>query len=177
MQPTIVKVPKEPNYYATTCLTCTKTCHKHCCIKDDDNKKNCSSMNEDGYCQFCPNKCFWDCHKNRDYIIEDRMEPKTITLEDLKKRYNYSKGQLSVKKQLFLGAKEELININPECLNTEEDMIKSINLLHEIALNKSVFESAEQHIDLLIEIEYSEHKPGWQNRVRGLNVLKEEKKC
>ena len=176
MQPTIVKVPKEPNYYATTCLTCTKTCHKHCCIKDDDNKKNCSSMNEDGYCQFCPNKCFWDCHKNRDYIIEDRMEPKTITLEDLKKRYNYSKGQLSVKKQLFLGAKEELINLNLECLNTEEDMIKSINLLHEIALNKSVFESAEQHIDLLIEIEYSEHKPGWQNRVRGLNVLKEEKK-
>ena len=48
--------------------------------------------------------------------------------------------------------------------------------MHKIALNKSVFESAEEHIDLLIEVEQSEHKPGWQNRVHGLNILKLEKK-
>lgn len=104
------------------------------------------------------------------------MEDKVITLEDLKKRYNYSKGQLSVKKTLFLGAREELVKLNIQCLETQEQMINSINLLHEIALNKSVFESAEQHIDLLIEVEQAEHKPGWQNRINGLNILKEEKR-
>ena len=63
-----------------------------------------------------------------------------------------------------------------ECLETQEDITKSINLLHKIALNKSVFESAEEHIDLLIEVEQAEHKPGWQNRVHGLNILKDEKR-
>jgi len=53
------------------------------------------------------------------------------------------------KKQLFLGAREELINLNLELLDTQEDITNSINLLHEIALNK---------------------------RVRGYNISKEEKK-
>ena len=176
MQPAIKKIPKDPNYYATTCLTCTKTCHKHCYIKDDDNKKNCSAMDKNGYCISCPKKCFWDVHKNRDYYLEDVMEEKEITLEELKKRYNYSQGQLSVKKHLFISAKEELIQLNLELLDTQEDISNSINLLHEIELNKSVFESAEQHIDLLIEVEYSEHKEGWQNRVRSLNILKDQKR-
>ena len=175
-QPAIKKINKDPNYYATTCLTCTKTCHRTCCIKDDDNKKDCAAMDDNGYCTYCPKKCRWDLHKNRDYILEDVMEDKVITLEDLKKRYNYSKSQISVKRQLFMGAREELIKLNIECLETQDKINNSINLLHEIALNKSVFESAEQHIDLLIEVEQSEHKPGWQNRIHGLNVLKAEKR-
>ena len=175
-QPVIKKIPKDPNYFATTCLTCSKTCHKHCYIKDDDNKKKCSAMDQNGYCIYCPKKCFWDSHKNRDYYLEDVMEDKEITLEELKKRYNYSQGQLSVKKYLFISAREELIVLNCELLDTQQDISDSINLLHEIALNKSVFESAEQHIDLLIEVEYSEHKPGWQERVRSLNILKEQKR-
>ena len=175
-QPAIKKIPKDPNYYATTCLTCTKTCHKTCILADDDHKKGCAAMDANGYCEYCPKKCFWNVHKNRDYILEDVMEDKEITLEDLKKRYYNSKDQLSVKKQLFLGAREDLVKLNFECLETQEDITKSINLLHKIALNKSVFESAEEHIDLLIEVEQAEHKPGWQNRVHGLNILKDEKR-
>ena len=175
-QPVIKKIDKDPNYYATTCLTCTKTCHRSCMIADDDEKKDCAAMDSNGYCTYCPKKCKWDLHKNRDYYLEDVMEDKVVTLEDLKKRYNYSKGQLSVKRQLYMGAREELIKLNIECLETQQQMIDSINLLHEIALNKSVFESAEQHIDLLIEVEQAEHKPGWQHRIHGLNVLKEEKR-
>ena len=175
-QPTIKKINKDPNYYATTCITCTKTCHKTCHIADDDRKKHCSAMDNNGNCTYCPKKCRWDLHKNRDYILEDVMEDKVITLEDLKKRYNYSKSQISVKKQLFMGARDELIKLNIQCLETQEQINSSINLLHEIALNKSIFESAEQHIDLLIEVEQSEHKPGWQNRIHGLNALKAEKR-
>ena len=56
---------------------------------------------------------------------------------------------LQQKKQLFLGAREELINLNLELLDTQEDITNSINLLHERALNK---------------------------RVRGYIILKEEKR-
>ena len=104
------------------------------------------------------------------------LEDKVISLEDLKKRYNYSKSQISLKRQLFLGAREELININIQCLETLDKINNSTNLLNEISFNKSVFESAEKHIDLLIEVEQLEHKPGWQNRIRGLKLLKAENK-
>ena len=171
--PNVKKNPKEPNYYATTCIICTKTCHSTCTIADDDDKKFCAAMNDNGFCEYCPKKCRWDCHKNKDYILEDVMEDKTVTLDDLKKRYYDSKNELSVKKQLFQGAKEEIVKLNLECLNTQEKITNSINILHKIELNKSVFESAEEHIDLLIEVEMSEHK---EERIRGLKLLKEEKR-
>ena len=28
-------------------------------------------MDDKGYCQYCPKKCFWDVHKNRDYYLYD----------------------------------------------------------------------------------------------------------
>ena len=174
--PAVKKIAKDPNYYATTCIICTKTCHSTCCIADDDDKSGCAAMDSKGFCQYCPKKCWWKHHKNRDYILEDVIEDKTITLDDLKKRYYNSKNELSVKKQLFEGAKAELVDLNLECLNTQTEITNSINTLHKIALNKSVFESAEEHIDLLIEVEMSEHKPGWQERIRGLNLLKDEKR-
>ena len=161
--PSVKKNPKEPNYYATTCIICTKTCHSICTIADDDNKKFCAAMDDNGFYEYSPKKCRWDCHKNRDYILEDVMEDKTVTLDDLKKRYYDSKNELSVKKQLFQGAKEEIVKLNLECLNTQEKITNSINILHKIALNKSVLESAEEHIDLLIEVEMSEHKSGRKN--------------
>jgi hypothetical protein len=33
-------------------------------------------MDPDGYCMYCPKKCKWDQHKNRNYISEEVMEEK-----------------------------------------------------------------------------------------------------
>ena len=175
-QPALKKVRKHPNFYATTCTICNKTCHDKCYVADDEKKKKCSAMDKDGNCVSCPKKCPWTAHKNRDYILEDVVEEEIITLEELKKRYDYSKGELPVKKKILLGAKKDLIKLYIECHQTQNSITESINLLREIALNKSVFESAEEHIDLLIEVEKLEHKYGWQKRIDSLNELKEEKR-
>lgn len=73
-------------------------------------------------------------------------------------------------------AKKDLVNLNMECINTQDLITKSINRLQEIALNKTVFESSEEHIDLLIETEKSEHKEGWKTRIEGLELLKQQKR-
>ena len=125
---------------------------------------------------YCPKKCKWDQHKNRNYIIEEVMEEKEITLEQLKKRYFNSKDKLSIKKQLFQGAKDELITINMDCLEYQELICKSVQKIEQIALNKTKFGSDEEFIDLLIEVEKSDHNPDWQKRINNLEMLKEEKK-
>lgn len=68
-----------------------------------------------------------------------------------------------------MGAKNDLINLNIECINTQDLITKSINRLQQIALNKTVFESSEEHIDLLIETEKSEHKKGGKQELKDWN--------
>ena len=173
--PKIRPVPVPPGNYMTTCMICSTTCHQYCGIADDRDKRGCECISGD-YCIRCKNKCHWTQHINRPYYYEDYMEEETITLTELKQKYCDSKSNLDTKTQLLMRAKKDLVNLNMECINTQDLITKSINRLQEIALNKTVFESSEEHIDLLIETEKSEHKEGWKTRIEGLELLKQQKR-
>ena len=80
------------------------------------------------------------------------------------------------KTQLFLGAKQDLINLNVECIDTHDLITKSINRLQQIALNKTIFESLKEYIELLIETEKPERKEEWKTRIEELKLLKQHKK-
>ena len=173
--PKIKKVDKKPNFYATTCLICNKTCHPICEIADDDEKHKCTSMDKDGFCMICPKRCKWDQHKNRNYILEETFEEETIILEDLKKRYFELNEELPIKMQLFNDKKEKLMDWYSDCQQYQELICGSVNKLKSIALKKSI-ESDEEFFNMLIEIEKSEHNSGWQNRIRILETFKNQKK-
>ena len=79
------------------------------------------------------------------------------------------------KSDMLKQIKNHLINLNIECMETQENLTKNINELQSIALNKSAFNSVEEHIDELILTEKSEHKDGWQERVEGYLILKKQK--
>ena len=171
----IKKIDKLPNFYATTCLICNKTCHSQCEIADDDEKHKCTSMDENGFCKICPKKCKWDEHKNRNYILEETFKEETIVFDDLKKRYFELENELSIKMELFNEKKQELANFYNELLNCKESISLSMNKLKNLALKKTI-ESEEEFFNMLIEVEKSEHKPDWQTRIRYLEILKNKNK-
>jgi GTP-binding protein EngB required for normal cell division len=176
------QVKTEPGVYMTTCLICTRTCHRNCSIANDDHKDGCGAMNwktesdkDKRHCLYCPKQCHWTQHKNRPYEIVDYQEEQTITLDYVKQKYCNSNTKLISKSETLRTIKTELIKLNIVCMKTQNKMMKCINELHKIALNKSVFNSVEEHIDELILVEKAEHKDGWQNRVEGLQILKKQK--
>ena len=173
--PKIRLVPAPPGKYMTTCMICSTTCHKYCDISDDSDISRCACI-ENNYCIKCKNKCHWTQHKLRPYYYEDYMDEEVVIFDDLKKKYCDSKSDLDIKTQLLLGEKQDLINLNIECINTQDLITKSINRLQQIALNKTVFESSEEYIELLIEKEKSELKEEWQTRIKGLKLLKQHKR-
>ena len=172
--PLIKKINKNINYYSTTCLICNITCHSNCEIVNDDEKSKCNIMDKNGFCTICPKKCKWNEHKNRNYILKEIHEENIIILEDLKKRYFDNKNKIEMKKKLFNETKEEIMKINDECIKNKELIDVILKKIENIALKGNI-ESYEEFFDILIEIEKSEYKPGWENRIRTINSLKEEK--
>ena len=162
--------------YFTTCLICSHTCHKGCWIENNAEKSRCSAMDQTlGTCRVCKGKCAWNMHENRDWIWEEYEEEVTKTDEFLKAKYVKKKSEKSAKEQILDGLEQEISKMNIELMQTQEEMKNTINELKKIALNKDVFDSAEQHIDLLIENEKYERKPGWQKRIEAFNILKRQK--
>ena len=114
-------------------------------------------------------------HENRDFYWEEYEEDVTKTDEFLKAKYVQKSSKKSAKEQILEGLEREISRQNIELMQTQEEMKNTINELKKIALNKDVFDSAEQHIDLLIENEKFEQKNGWQKRIEAYNILKKQK--
>jgi len=162
--------------YFTTCLICSHTCHLGCYIESNDRKRGCAAIDQlTGKCRVCKGKCDWNMHENRDFIWQEYEEEVTKTDEFLKQKYVQKSSEKSAKEQILEGLEQEISRQNVELMQTQEEMKNTINELKKIALNKDVFDSAEQHIDLLIENEKFERKPGWQKRVEAFNILKRQK--
>ena len=100
----------------------------------------------------------------------------TKTDEYLKQKYIEKSLEKAKKEQILEGLENYITKQNIELMETQEGMKNTINELKKIALNKDIFDSAEEQIDLLIENEKYEHKPGWQKRIEAFNILKKQKR-
>ena len=63
-------IPIPDGQLTTMCKQCGVTCHKLCYCPNDQ-KYNCSAMDNNKYCSICPKKCYWNIHINVPYIIKE----------------------------------------------------------------------------------------------------------
>ena len=174
--PKIEKEQLKPGIHTTACLQCNRTCHDNCNIKQDEYKYNCWAMDKNSKkCRFCPNKCIWKMHTNVPYIIKYYSVKETITLEELKNKYDNSKSKKLDREKILEKINDKIFSLNAECLETQEEIKRAINRIKEIALMKDMI-TDEEHINSLIESEKQEHTEGYKERIQYYNMLKEQKK-
>ena len=119
-----------------------------------------------GSCQKCPfaNNCHWSEHVNDAYRFETRFETVKKEYDDIKKRFKEAvKGQSKVE-AVIKQVEEDFNNINRIVLTFVAEMQRDLKKLSEIALKKDPLQQVD-YLNLLMESEKSQAKPGWQDRV------------
>ena len=166
-----VQVKLNIGTYTTNCLTCNYTCHYPCNIPKNEDKARCAAMSN-GCCKQCPNKCQWTRHVNDQYRYETNYEDVEKEYNDIKDRYNTAlQGQNQVEvviKQL----QEEFDETQQIVLNFVAEMHRGLQKLSEIALKKDPLQQVD-YLDLLIESEKSQARPGWKDRVESLRKTRD----
>jgi hypothetical protein len=168
--PKFNEVKLKTGEYVTNCIICNYTCHYPCYIAEDKEKNDCSAMTAEN-CTVCPKKCHYTHHRNAPFRIEIKMVKEKTTLKDLEKKFYDSKSNLSRFEQIRNGLYNEFRDIQVKCLKVQDEIKKSVDRLKQIGLNSNPL-SQNDYIDLLIESEKNQRKPGWQGRIRGLEDLK-----
>ena len=171
-EPKVTKKNLEQGHYTSNCLICNYTCHYPCYIPDDNQKMNCSAM-RNGKCTVCKNKCMWNEHKNLNFIFVYEEVEKTKTSEDLRKKYVESTSNLKHSEQILKGLEKDFINILTECYKNTESIKDCVEKLKENSLCKNPNESFEEYIKSCILNEEREKKPGYADRIKGYQILKD----
>ena len=162
--------------HTTTCIPCNMTCHKNCKVADDRKKSKCSVMNKKtGQCRICPQNCFWSDHKNQPYLIEYETIPEIRTAQDLKRKYHRAVKGKATSEQMMKSMAESLEGVHVQVLTTIKKAQQSLRRLDEIALKPNPLTQVE-YLEMLIESEKREAKPGWKRRIQYLEVAKSHAK-
>ena len=159
--------------HTTTCVPCHSTCHTNCNIPDDRDKSRCWAMDKSsGKCRICPRNCIWSEHKNLPYLIKHRVVTETRTAENLKQRYHIALQGKATAEKMMSSLEEFLQNVHEQIRTMIKKAQQSVRRLDEIALKPNPLTEVE-YIEVLIESEKRNAKPGWQERT---NYLEEAKR-
>ena len=170
------KIDLPTGQYTTNCLVCNFTCHDNCAYPDDDDKYRCSAMDNGGIenakCRICPKKCFWQNHKNNPYRFELYKENELRTSEELQAKYKTALQGKNKVQDILNQINYSLIVVEDDVISKVTEVQRALQRLDKIALKQSPLTQV-QHLDLLIEAEKQEGKPGYQGRIE---IYKKAKK-
>uniref|UniRef100_A0A3B4YYP4 AIG1-type G domain-containing protein n=1 Tax=Seriola lalandi dorsalis TaxID=1841481 RepID=A0A3B4YYP4_SERLL len=162
----------DTGFYLTNCQQCHFTCHDDCSIANDANKIDCSVM-ADGYCTQCPRKCVFSVHYNQKYKWEYKEVKEKKTVKELQKKYLKATEAKMPVQALIDKLRLEYDLVKAEVVTLMERSAQCLNRLKEIALKPNPL-STPEYIDMLIEGEKYEAKPGWKQRVQSLIDMREK---
>ena len=152
--------------HTTTCLKCNYTCHQDCQIADDCNKRGCWAMDKTtGDCRICTLNCIWSDHKNLPYLIEYETVTETRTSDDLQAKYETALSGKSKVEGMIQQLELFLQDVHTGVMTKIDRAQQSLHRLDEIALKPNPLTQV-QYLELLIESEKNEAKPGWKQRVQ-----------
>uniref|UniRef100_A0A3Q2XF51 Uncharacterized LOC102303237 n=1 Tax=Haplochromis burtoni TaxID=8153 RepID=A0A3Q2XF51_HAPBU len=159
--------------YITNCQQCHVTCHYPCAIPNDADKRGCAAIGSNGYCTECSGKCIWNVHFNQKYKWGYKDVKEKRTIKELKEKYLKATGEKMTVQALVDKLNAEYESLQADVVKLMEKSSKCLNRLKEIALKPNPL-STPEYIDMLIEGEKSEGKPGWKRRVQSLMSMKEK---
>ena len=163
------KVDLAIGHYVTNCLLCNFTCHEDCVYANDEDKWRCSAMDngdsDTAMCRVCPGKCTWRKHVNNPYYFELYQEDEVRTQNDLKRNYAEAvQGKIRVE-SMITTIEDRLMQLDQFVMQMMSEVRKSSERLDQIALKPNPLTEVE-YIDLLIESEKLEKKPGYLDHIK-----------
>uniref|UniRef100_A0A8C4RMD4 Septin-type G domain-containing protein n=1 Tax=Erpetoichthys calabaricus TaxID=27687 RepID=A0A8C4RMD4_ERPCA len=158
--------------FITNCQKCNFTCHYPCAFSNDEEKISCAAM-KNGDCTVCPGKCVWSVHSNQQYRFIYKTSKIQRTYDELKKNFEKATGEKMTTEKLFEQLQHEFDEVEDAVCALIHTSHDCITRLEEIALRPNPL-STPDYIDLLINNEKQEAKPGFMERIKSLEEVKQQ---
>jgi len=154
----------------TNCSKCSMSCHYPCGLAVTDDKQNCAAIGGDGLCKSCPLKCKWDLHLNQNYHWKFQDVTECRTYEEILKKYEEAVQHKLSTEGVLQALESELEQIKYDLKSDINTITACLQRLDQIALRPDAFTTTD-YIELMIQAETKEKKPGFQERIQSLNSL------
>ncbi|XP_045028187.1 uncharacterized protein LOC123471221 isoform X1 [Daphnia magna] len=116
-------------------------------------------------CKVCPGKCATTDHANEVTKWMNFQEEETRPLYDIRKKYDDAMEKTLSAEELKNALQGEVVQLKFEIIKAMDEITRCSNLLKEMALRGDPL-STPEYINLMIENENKEKKPGYLERIK-----------
>ena len=127
-------------------------------------------------CKVCPGQCPSIEHKNEDSRWECGQVEETITIDDVRKKYEEAEGKKLNAEELKKALQEDNDKINSEIFEATKLITEYSNVLKNKALLPGDPLTTVEYITMMIENEKKEKKSGYVERIKGLEDVQTKAK-
>ena len=164
-----------PGQKALNCNYCRTSCNYPCELENED-VYNCIVMNSHdplvACCTVCPAQCGWEQHMLESSRYENVKLKEIRTMKSLKSRFETAKDNIELSGKRINDLKDQVLRTQKESLIKIEQAKECKKRLEELALKPSVL-TVPEYIDILVQMEKSDKKDGYLQRIEALNNLKD----
>ncbi|KAL2084217.1 hypothetical protein ACEWY4_019735 [Coilia grayii] len=157
--------------FITNCHGCNFTCHYPCGIPNDADKRGCAAMSN-GNCRVCPGKCVWSVHHNMTYRWEIKRVTEKRTYQKLKSKYEEAMKEEMSTEKIISQLELDYHQMQGRVVEMMATVTQCLQRLKEIALRPDPLATPD-YIDLMIQSEEQEAKPGFKQRIKELQEVRE----
>ncbi|XP_043108909.1 uncharacterized protein LOC122354707 [Puntigrus tetrazona] len=169
----VMKANRSPvNCFTMNCNTCFFTCHSNCFLPAEDAVQTCAVM-ENNHCIICPENCHYSAHSRENFMWTYETKIETKTIKELKDNFMAAKGKFMDTKQMLDALENELLGIEDKLMKLIKLSSDCLRRLDEFALKPKSLSTAE-YLEILIKTEKEEKSPGFEDRIVGLEKMKQE---
>ncbi|XP_072900490.1 uncharacterized protein [Hemitrygon akajei] len=155
------------------CKKCEFTCHDPCIYTVYIFKYWCVAMDIWGNCKVCPGKCSMFHHSREKYKYVHVTRKEKRTFGDVKEKYEKAYGEKMTQEKIMEKLQQEFEGVQNSVLELIIQLSESNRRLEEVALRSNPL-STPAYIDLLIQSEKDEGKPGYLDRIQSLTMVKKQ---
>ncbi|XP_032872058.1 uncharacterized protein LOC116969298 [Amblyraja radiata] len=155
------------------CTVCEYSCHDPCPYAGYVFKYWCTSMDGWGNCKVCPGKCSVLKHLREEYRYVCVTKNEKIMYNKLKEKYEKAYGEKMSQQKFMESLEQEFAEVENTVLEMIQELSQGIRRLEEVALKPNPL-STPAYIDLLIQAEKDEGKPGFIERIQALTAVKKK---
>ena len=163
------------------CARCGVLCCQYCKWPSGAKYSNCSyfdpssSHYKGGGCPICPQHCPRESHVKCEYEEIPRKEKVKEVISVKKEAYEKGIKELTYSQFAMKRVISKMSELGTNLLNDMNSIKESLNELEKIALKPRVLTDEQYFIDM-IEYEEKERKPGYKERVKGLEIMRDQAK-
>ena len=163
-----VPLPKPYQY----CSNCLCLCCQECEWPEGKIFSQCKYFEGGKGCPICPGNCKREAHLKADKIKEKYVVKETRVYEAKKKLFEQSQKGLSVSETALSKTIEKMSELGKLISNNMKLTKNFLMNLDKVALKPTVFLN-EEYFKQMIEYEEAQKDYGYENRIKGLKIMKD----